>query len=64
MSSTNKDVNEDDVDARLDQTMIPLEPEAFAAVLKWMESPLTEAEAEGLRRIKNAKCDWANDTKS
>lgn len=44
----------------LDQTMIRLDAEAFQQVLAWMEAPPSEAEAQGMDRLRSVKADWAN----
>ena len=45
----------------LDQTMIRLDEDEFQRVLEWMEAPPSEAEVQGMKRLKAAKGKWAND---
>jgi uncharacterized protein (DUF1778 family) len=60
MKELDREADERDINARLDQTMIGLDPEAFALVVRWLDQPVTEAEAAGYRRLKQ-KARWAND---
>lgn len=45
----------------LDQTMIRLDADEFQRVLEWMETPPSEEEMLGMKRLKAAKGKWAND---
>ena len=44
----------------LDQTMIRLDVDEFQRVLEWMEAPPSDAEMQGMKRLKSAKGKWAN----
>ena len=44
----------------LDQTMISLAPEAFEAVLRWMEAEPTDAELAGMERLRAVRRKWAD----
>jgi uncharacterized protein (DUF1778 family) len=41
-----------------DQTTLHLQSQAFNAVLQWMDDEPNTAEAEGMRRLRNAKPLW------
>lgn len=45
----------------LDQTTIRLDAEEFQRVLDWMDDPPSEAEVEGMKRLKSVKGKWTNE---
>jgi uncharacterized protein (DUF1778 family) len=47
-------------DVLLDQTTIRLDAETFQHVLDWMNSPPTDVEAAGMKRLKSVEAPWAD----
>ncbi len=45
----------------LDQTSIHVDAETFQKVMEWMDAPVTPNEAQGIKRILNAKLPWKHD---
>lgn len=45
----------------LDQTSIHVSNQAFQEILEWLEAPATEAQKEGIERLKNTKLPWADE---
>jgi len=45
----------------LDQSTIFVSAEAFKAVMDWMDTPATEAETAGMRRLAQARPVWDRD---
>ena len=42
----------------LDQTTLYVDAQKMQAIMEWMDAPATVAEAEGMKRLLNAKAPW------